>query len=318
MFVQYQVPQRVRYPYPIVMVHGGGGQGLDFLATPDGRPGWATFFVREGYSVYVVDRPGHGRARVATSDSKVTGQPTFKDVGELLFGSTLTAESHGGSSQWPGPLTTDSEVVDQFYASQGPISTDTASAELEMQQAGNALMDRIGPAILLTHSLGGPFGWLVAESRPKLVKAVVAIEPAGPPFSEIGPGAGFLSWGITVNPMECLPAAASPSQLRLNTRVAPRPGLSPCLVQSDPPVQFKNLLGLPVLLVTAERSPSARFDHGTVDFMQQAGVAVEHLRLEEVGLLGNGHMMMLERNSDDIAAHLALWLKRVAPPAVTR
>lgn len=318
MFVQYQVPRDVRYPYPIVMVHGGGGQGLDFLGTPDGRPGWATFFMRKGFSVYVVDRPGHGRARGATPDSKVTGQPTFEDVGELLFGSTLPAQLHGGSSQWPGPLTTASEIVDQFYPSQGPISTDAVSAELEMQRAGSALMDRIGPAILLTHSLGGPFGWLVADSRPQAVKAIVAIEPAGPPFSEVAPGAGSLSWGITASPMEYLPTVATPSQLRLETRVAPRPGLSHCLVQSDPAAQLKNLLRLPVLLVTAERSPSARFDHGTVDFLQQAGVAVEHLRLEEVGIMGNGHMMMLERNSDEIAVHLAAWLKRVAPSEVTR
>jgi hypothetical protein len=37
MFVQYQLPAVRSHPYPIVMVHGGGGQGLDFLATPDGR-----------------------------------------------------------------------------------------------------------------------------------------------------------------------------------------------------------------------------------------------------------------------------------------
>ena len=314
MFVQYQVPRDVRCPYPIVMVHGGGGQGLDFLTTPDGRPGWATFFLREGYSVYVVDRPGHGRARGATSGSGFTDLPTFEDMGELLFGGKAPAEAHGGSPKWPGPLTTASEIVDQFYLSQGPISTDTASAELEMQRAGNALMDRIGPAILLTHSLGGPYGWLVADSRPQMVKAIVAIEPAGPPFGEVAPGAGSLSWGVTASPIEYLPVVRSPSQLRVETRAAPRTGLSHCLVQSDPPAQLKNLLRLPVLLVTAERSPSALFDHGTVAYLLQAGVAVEHLRLEEVGIVGNSHMMMLESNSDDIAKHLVAWLQRVASP----
>jgi pimeloyl-ACP methyl ester carboxylesterase len=52
-----------------------------------------------------------------------------------------------------------------------------------MQSNGNvpaALLDRIGPAIILTHSQSGPFGWLIADARPKLVKAVVAVEPAGP------------------------------------------------------------------------------------------------------------------------------------------
>ena len=39
MFVQYQIPVERRHPYPIVMVHGGGGQALDMLTTADGRPG---------------------------------------------------------------------------------------------------------------------------------------------------------------------------------------------------------------------------------------------------------------------------------------
>ena len=47
MFVQYQIPEHIRHPYPIVMVHGGGGQGTDFLGTPDGRPGWATYFLKQ-------------------------------------------------------------------------------------------------------------------------------------------------------------------------------------------------------------------------------------------------------------------------------
>ena len=62
MFVQWEAPAEVTKPYPIVLVHGGGGQGTDWLGTPDGRPGWSTFLLREGYAVYVVDRPGHGRS----------------------------------------------------------------------------------------------------------------------------------------------------------------------------------------------------------------------------------------------------------------
>ena len=62
MYVEYMVPSRVRKPFPIVLVHGGGGQGLDWMGTPDGRPGWFQYLAAEGYRVYVVDRPGHGRS----------------------------------------------------------------------------------------------------------------------------------------------------------------------------------------------------------------------------------------------------------------
>jgi len=43
LFVEYAIPAQVRYPYPIVLMHGGAGQGLDWMSTPDGRPGWAAY-----------------------------------------------------------------------------------------------------------------------------------------------------------------------------------------------------------------------------------------------------------------------------------
>jgi len=49
-------------------------------------------------------------------------------------------------------------------------------------------------------------------------------------------------------------------------------------------------------------------NHGTVDFLRQAGARVEHLRLEEHGVRGNGHAMMLETNSDAVAAVIEDWI----------
>jgi pimeloyl-ACP methyl ester carboxylesterase len=48
------------------------------------------------------------------------------------------------------------------------------------------LLDRIGPAIVQTHSAGGPFGWLTADERPNLVKAIVCFEGAGDPLVRFG------------------------------------------------------------------------------------------------------------------------------------
>src|SRR5215467_11579052 len=62
MYVEYMIPARQRHPYPIVMVHGGSQTGTNFTGTPDGREGWAQFFVRRGYAVYVVDQVARGRA----------------------------------------------------------------------------------------------------------------------------------------------------------------------------------------------------------------------------------------------------------------
>jgi len=52
--------------------------------------------------------------------------------------------------------------------------------------AGTALLDMTGtPVILITHSQGGSFGWTIADARPKLVRAIITAEPAGPPIQNV-------------------------------------------------------------------------------------------------------------------------------------
>src|SRR6266540_1102328 len=49
LYVEYWIPSQVRHPYPVVLIHGGYGQGSDWLTTPDGRRGWVSIFVEQGY-----------------------------------------------------------------------------------------------------------------------------------------------------------------------------------------------------------------------------------------------------------------------------
>ena len=312
MYVRYQVPASRRHALPLAMVHGGGGQGLDYLGTPDGRPGWASFFLRQGYAVYVVDRTAHGRS---PSHPDLQGKQGMPPSYEAMLRRFVAPEADPGAypqarlhTQWPGGAEIGDGVLDQFMAGQGPPIDDLARVHADMRRCAAALLDRIGPAVLVTHSAGGPFGWLAADERPSLVRAIVAVEPQGPAFTE-GPG-GVLSWGLTASPMAFDPPAGRPEELARAVRAAPRPELRECLVQAEPARQLPNLRGVPVAVVTAEASWKAQLDHGTVDFLRQAGVSVEHLRLEEHGLHGNGHMMMLERNSDEVAGLLAGWIER--------
>ena len=100
--------------------------------------------------------------------------------------------------------------------------------EQRNKDAGAALLDRIGPAIVLTHSQSGAFGWLIADARPRLVKAIVAIEPAGPPFEAtiIGTGkaraCGPTDIPITYDPPDRRMRASSRSNAR------PRPTAPTC------------------------------------------------------------------------------------------
>ena len=63
----------------------------------------------------------------------------------------------------------------------------------------------------------------------------------------------------------------------------------------------------------AEASYHAAYDHCTVNYLRQAGVKTEFARLAEAGIAGNGHMMMLEKNSDAIAGLMADWLDKTLP-----
>lgn len=318
MFVQYQIPAELRHPYPVVLVHGGGGQGTDYMSTPDGRPGWATRLVQQGFAVYLVDRPGFGRSPQPPTSAPVP-PPTYEQVA-ARFSAPASAGGYPQArlhTQWPGDGEAGDPALDQFMASQRAIVWDMTTTQEAMRRCGAELLDRIGPAILLTHSMGGAFGWVVADARPGLVRSIVAVEPAGPPFAEL-PGLGGLPWGLTAVPLAYDPPVSDASELVRELRPAPGPDLTDCYVQAEPARRLPNLTGFPIAVVTAEASWIAQHDHGTVDFLAQAGADVDHLRLEKLGVHGNGHLMMAERNSDEVLGVIVDWLdSRVAPPAGT-
>jgi len=62
MYVQFQIPAKKKRTPPVIMVHGSTHTGAALESTPDGREGWAPYFVREGVSTYVVDQAGRGRS----------------------------------------------------------------------------------------------------------------------------------------------------------------------------------------------------------------------------------------------------------------
>ncbi len=313
MFVQYQIPAERRHRYPLVMVHGGGGQGLDYLSTPDGRPGWAEYFLRQGYAVYVVDRVAHGRAPYHPDVQGPATPPMDYQFLQAFFTASAKFGRHPRAklhTQWPGSGEIGDPAVDQLIAGMGPMPASFVAIQEAMKRCGAELLDKIGPSILMTHSMGGPFGWIMADTRPALVKAIVAAEPVSPAFFEI-PGLGGLEWGVTAIPMTYDPPVGDPSELKRVLRPAPSPDLPDCYVQAEPARQLVNLKGIPILLVASEASWLALTNHGVHDYLAQAGATIEHLRLEDAGIRGNGHMMMSEKNSDEVAAVLAQWLDRL-------
>jgi pimeloyl-ACP methyl ester carboxylesterase len=316
MYVEVLKPQRVTKRYPLVFFHGAGQTATNWIGTPDGRPGWADYFLNKGYVVYLVDQPARGRSAWRPS---INGPLQTVPVGDVelrftapeKFGAWPQAKAH---TQWPGDGekkgTRGDAIFDAFYATQVVGLASAVETQTLVQSAGAALLDRIGPAIVVTHSQAGPFGWLLADARPSAVKAIVAVEPNGPPFQNAITGEDRArAWGLTDIPLTYDPPARDAADLRPEREeTSDGPSLTSCWRQSTPARRLPRLQGVPILVVTAEASYHAAYDHCTSKYLTQAGVAHTFTRLEREGIRGNGHMMMLEKNSDAIAGYLDTWL----------
>jgi len=325
-YVEVMVPKKIRKAYPIVFLHGAGQTGTDWLQTPDGRAGWAYYFLKLGYVVYMVDYPARGRSAYVPD---VDGRLTIRTAPQLMkiwtdlteLGDWPQAKKY---TQWPSDAANKGKMGD-------PVFDDFARTQVQFLEGGGvagsqdklnldahiALLERIGtPVILITHSQGGAFGWQVADARPKLVKAIITAEPAGPPIQtvdtakQVYQGKG-LAWGVTSLPLHYEPPINDPSELQVELEAkSDGPGLIQCWLQKEPAHKLPNLKNIPVLDVSAEASYHRVFDSCVPKWLNQAGVKTDYVKLEDVGQPGNAHEMMLEKNSDGIAAYFETWLAK--------
>jgi pimeloyl-ACP methyl ester carboxylesterase len=316
MYVEYQIPAKVRHPFPIVLIHGGGGQGLDWMGTVDGRRGWSTMLLEEGYRVYVVDRPGHGRSPYHPDlHGGIPRAQTLESISGMFTPQRAKAANPAPNAhlhnQWPGTGAVDAPELQQMVASQGGsfgngMGIIKESQVTVWQKNAAELLDKIGPAIFMTHSAGGPFGFYALEARPKLVKGIVVVEGAG--------GSAFAgrgSWGLINLPVEYEPPVKDPSEIKTKM-VDPTPedaklGIRPYTIQEEPAHQLKNWKDCPITIVTSEAS-FVLPNPGAVAYLKQAGVHAEEIRLADHGIHGNGHAMMCEKNNREVLQPILDWL----------
>jgi pimeloyl-ACP methyl ester carboxylesterase len=324
MYVEIRIPAKQSHPYPIIMVHGGSMSGTNYTGTTDGREGWAQYFARRGYAVYVVDQPGRGRSGFLTAASgpmrsSERSNSASRFVSQEKFKLWPQAVLH---TQWPGSGEADDPATLQLAMSQLPAIGDFNKQQPLNRDALIALLEKIGPAVLLTHSQAGAFTWPIADARPDLVKAILAIEPNGPPFYQVEAigapdwfkqGPLTLPYGISILPLTYSPAVGAPSELQTVQQDKPDgPDLVRCYLQKEPARQLPNLK-MPILVLTAEASYHAPYDHCTVKYLQQAGVKPSFIRLADRGIRGNSHVLMLEKNNKESAAVIAQWLDQALP-----
>jgi pimeloyl-ACP methyl ester carboxylesterase len=277
----YQLPEKPKQ-LPIVMLHGAYESGRE--TTPDGREGFQTIFLRRGFPVYLVDQPRRGRA--GNSTVATTIEPTPYD--QLFFDQFRLGK-------WPNffddvQFSRNPEALDQFFRSVTP-NTGPYDAGV-ISDAMAALFDKIGPAILFSHSQGGEPGWLTAI-KSQNVKGIVALEP----------GSGFIFPEGELPP--AMPSAAGI--------------LSPGAV---PLADFEKLTRIPIIIFYGDNfSTEPTKERGQdnwrvrlamaklwVEAINKHGGDARLVHLPDIGIRGNTHFLMSDLNNVQIADQISKFL----------
>jgi pimeloyl-ACP methyl ester carboxylesterase len=300
MYTEVWVPKQIRSPYPIVLFHGAGQTGTDWRQTPDNRAGWAYHLIDRGYVVYMVDYPARGRSVYAPG---IDGSLTIRTAPQLEEIWTNVREKSdyywkNNHTQWPGTGKMGDPIFDNFAKGQVQYlgGGENRSTELN-HDAGVALLDAIGtPVILFTHSMGGNIGWTVANARPNLVKAIITAEPGG----------GINNLELTYDP----PVTKAADIKTYKEEKGERPGENACVLQQAPVHKLVNLQKMRILDISGNGGYHRIGDACPPKWLNQAGVKTDFVRLEDVGISGNGHEMFFEKNSDVIIKFVEDWIDK--------
>ena len=184
--VLYQIPTNDN-GHPMVYLHGYGQSRMGWMTTPDGREGWATYFLRNGHSAYLVDQPGRGEAGAQASmsadgflDTWSAESKDYKPGDQAWYThfriGRVAPERYEGSQFPEGD-----EAQNQFFRQMTPNTGtfDQAKAAAALGEVLAQVKERTGnTSIFVTHSQGGAVGWNVPVEN---MAAIVAIEPGGTP-----------------------------------------------------------------------------------------------------------------------------------------
>jgi hypothetical protein len=345
MYVQFQIPARkYNAGWPVIMVHGSSHTGACLEATPDGREGWYPYFVRKGVPTYVVDQAGRGRSgfdesvihegeAIVSSGDVNRGTEMIPAFGRITddgawtnwFGHLVPANStiltgrlipHGDPAdpnpnpdayKHVGPLfpieTVDSSLVAragaigsvpagpkeafalEYYKQLVPNAEVTlpgstcASCDPQMLTPANTwtpqnlamLVERLGGAVVVTHSQSGIMG----HHMTRILKEHGHLD--------------LLKGLITLEGSCSLPNSG--------------------LTAAD----FDNI---PYMALKGDYTPTSPVCEETVKAInarratKQGTAKAEYLKLDDMGILGVTHMMMLDKKNLEIADIIYGWAER--------
>jgi pimeloyl-ACP methyl ester carboxylesterase len=275
MYVQYQIPPDGDRHLPVVMVHGCCLSSKTWETTPDGRMGWDEYFVRKGRPVYLADQSS--RARSGFDPSAILA----------VRGGTVPA------NQLPGILAASHQTAWTVF--------------------------RFGP------TFGQPFpdGQFPIEAVDELYKQMIpdlnsTLPTPNPTWKNMAALAVQLKGAVLMGHSE---SGFFPEQAALIDPAGIKGMISiemPCAPMNA--AQLSTLAKIPTLVMFGDhldvQGGPANWNQsyqGCQTFVQQlksAGGDAEMMYLPQMGIKGNSHMLMQDRNNLDLADLLIAWIDK--------
>ena len=310
-------------PYPMLFVSAGVNTGAEWLNTPDNRKGWASYYLDQGYQVYIVDIAGNGRS----------GQQALSKY-PLRLGSTDIINEQGFTApedfnqypqaalhtQWPGNGTRGDSAFDALTAANVPISSSNANVENTMRTSGCQLLSLIGQAYTVCHSAGCTYTAIWSDKCPDLLRANINIEPGNIPFTSLignttvaGVGrSAARPCGLTYTPLQYDPPVTDCAAITTAEVGPDDPAKRSCVLQTGTIHKLTQVGKVPYIMITGEASPHITYDHCFVEYFKQMGLSnYQWIKLADVGIKGNAHFLFLEKNNLQIAAAINAGLEKL-------
>ena len=277
MYVQYQIPPRGDQHVPVVMVHGCCLSSKTWETTPDGRMGWSEYFVRKGRPVYLADQVSRARSGFdATTFTAVrAGTVPPSQLPNILAATHQVA--------WTvfrfGPRFNEAfpdgqfpiESVEELYKQMIPDLNSVLPMPNPTWKNMAALALRLDGAILMGHSESGFFPEQAALLDPTGIRGIISIE---------------MPCQTTLTPAQISTLAKIPTLIMFGDHLGD--------VQGGP----------------ANWAMSFESCQTFARQLKAAGGDAEMMHLPALGIRGNSHMLMQDRNSSQLADLVLAWIDK--------
>jgi hypothetical protein len=276
MYVQYQKPVDGGRHVPVVMVHGCCLSSKTWETTPDGRMGWNEYFVRKNRSVYLADQSARARSGFdATIINEVkSGAAPPSKLPNVLMAShqvswTLFRFGPTFNTAFPDEQFP-VQAADELYKQMIPDVNSLLPTPNPTWKNMAALAVQLHGAVLIGHSESGFFPEEAALIDPTGVKGIVSIE------------------------MAC------------TTTMTPQ--------------QLATMAKIPILVMFGDHLGDVQGRFGSIwtmnfdtcqKFVQQvtaAGGDAQLMHLPKLGIKGNSHMLMQDKNNLQLADLILTWI----------